>query len=352
MRNTNDISESMALSNLNDWTIPSFSVRRRAPARAMCHDKQSATMTTRFLASIVLLLTALPVIHSRPADTQESEHESAIQRIRSGLGMALDLMHSMADPSRIQRGNIQPTRIKVLFAGLGRTGTTSLVAAMNMLDYRCVHDDEGSAVMDLYADLYDGKLTDDQVQTQIGERGFNCSFMYTDYEWAAKQDDVKVVLNTRDPEKWVDSWLTVADGYDILSGRPFCWFKSVRDSLPVMKVAFKDIPTGGQPEGYLDRDTLLTGYQIHSDKVIRAVPPERLLIYSVKQGWEPLCDFLGVDVPDEPFPHINDRLKIKAVFTVLRIISWIWPMVLALPFLLLGRHAKRYLVHSDKQKSD
>ena len=35
------------------------------------------------------------------------------------------------------------------------------------------------------------------------------------------------------------------------------------------------------------------------------MPPEKLLVYSVKQGWGPLCEFLGVEEPDEPFPHHN-----------------------------------------------
>ncbi len=36
------------------------------------------------------------------------------------------------------------------------------------------------------------------------------------------------------------------------------------------------------------------------------MPTERLLVYEVKESWEPLCKFLGVDVPDKPFPHLND----------------------------------------------
>jgi hypothetical protein len=41
--------------------------------------------------------------------------------------------------------------------------------------------------------------------------------------------------------------------------------------------------------------------------VVEHVPAERLLVYEVKEGWEPLCEFLGVEAPkDEPFPHLND----------------------------------------------
>ena len=45
----------------------------------------------------------------------------------------------------------------------------------------------------------------------------------------------------------------------------------------------------------------------HHDEVKSAVPAERLLVWDVKQGWEPLCEFLEVDVPDGPLPHANDR---------------------------------------------
>jgi hypothetical protein len=43
----------------------------------------------------------------------------------------------------------------------------------------------------------------------------------------------------------------------------------------------------------------------HSERVRRSVPADRLLVYRVQEGWEPLCRFLGVDVPDEPFPRVN-----------------------------------------------
>jgi hypothetical protein len=48
-------------------------------------------------------------------------------------------------------------------------------------------------------------------------------------------------------------------------------------------------------------------FQRHNDAVA-AVPAERLLVHEVKQGWVPLCEFLGVPVPEEEFPHLNDRV--------------------------------------------
>jgi hypothetical protein len=46
--------------------------------------------------------------------------------------------------------------------------------------------------------------------------------------------------------------------------------------------------------------------------VVRAIPAERLLVYEVSQGWGPLCEFLGVKVPDAPFPAQNSRAEFVA----------------------------------------
>ena len=48
-------------------------------------------------------------------------------------------------------------------------------------------------------------------------------------------------------------------------------------------------------------------FKRHTEEVVRSIPEERLLIYEAGQGWEPLCRFLGVAVPDEPFPQVNSR---------------------------------------------
>ena len=46
-------------------------------------------------------------------------------------------------------------------------------------------------------------------------------------------------------------------------------------------------------------------YEEHIEEVKRVVPKERLLVFNVKEGWEPLCNRLGLPVPDVPFPHVN-----------------------------------------------
>lgn len=49
------------------------------------------------------------------------------------------------------------------------------------------------------------------------------------------------------------------------------------------------------------------------------MPPEKLLVFEVKQGWEPLCKFLGKPVPDQPFPHVNDTQGFKDMVKFYRV---------------------------------
>lgn len=60
-----------------------------------------------------------------------------------------------------------------------------------------------------------------------------------------------------------------------------------------------------------DRAKALAHYNRHIEDVKATVPPDRLLIFSVDQGWKPLCDFLGVSIPESAFPNVNDRKEIK-----------------------------------------
>jgi len=58
-----------------------------------------------------------------------------------------------------------------------------------------------------------------------------------------------------------------------------------------------------------DEATAKAAYEARLDEVRATVPPEQLLVYDVAEGWEPLCAFLGVPVPDTPFPHLNRRAQ-------------------------------------------
>ena len=74
-------------------------------------------------------------------------------------------------------------------------------------------------------------------------------------------------------------------------------------AMAVRVVAHTGFPLG------LDPAALRQRFEAHAEAVKAAIPASRLLVYQVKEGWEPLCAFLGCPVPDEPFPRTNDRAE-------------------------------------------
>lgn len=281
-------------------------------------------------------------------DLQQSKNASPLYRFAAGAVRGIELIWGLIDPS--SEPVDAATELQVVFAGLGRTGTTSLQKAMEVLGYNCLHDDNSYAVTDLVDQHYiQGEISRDQMMKEFGERGFNCSFYYDQYDWAASQPNIKVILSDRDAEKWADSWLTVVDGYDLMHSAPFNWMKAIQTWNAVADAIFREIPTGGHPELYKNRDQLIRGYSVHKQNVINAVPSERLLIFSVKEGWEPLCKFLGVPVPKNvSFPHVNDRVKMGATLWVMRVMTFTWPLAVIFPLVFVWKLLRK--ITSKKQK--
>ena len=100
----------------------------------------------------------------------------------------------------------------------------------------------------------------------------------------------------------------------------------------------------------MDIPTLREGYLKHVAAVKATVPAERLLVFRVTDGWEPLCEFLGVPVPDAPFPFVNDRATIRATLFILEVIMWTWALLLALPVLVCGCCVRRCCCAGTKAK--
>ena len=211
--------------------------------------------------------------------------------------------------------------LKVIGAGHGRTGTLSLKHALEQLGFaKCYH------MVELL------KHPDDVPYWEAAERGgpvdWDALFQdcqaavdfpaYRQWETLLRAyPDAKVILTTRDPEAWWAS--TEATIYRAGSGfrdrlrlgvqLPFS--ARARKLLRVFKLAGgvwqKDF--GGRFE---DKQDAMRRFRAHEERVRASVPAGQLLVYEVKEGWEPLCVFLGVPVPDAPFPHHNDRQTFQA----------------------------------------
>jgi hypothetical protein len=116
-------------------------------------------------------------------------------------------------------------------------------------------------------------------------------------ELADYYPDARVILTTRDAERWFDSVsATIFSGrmQDSLAGSP---------AAAMMQGAVFD----AFGDKMNDRAFMTDWFERRNQEVIDTLPPERLLVYSPREGWEPLCMFLGVPVPDLAFPRVNSR---------------------------------------------
>ncbi len=63
-------------------------------------------------------------------------------------------------------------------------------------------------------------------------------------------------------------------------------------------------------------------YNDWHQQVIEKCPKDKLLVFDVKEGWEPLCKFLGKPIPDVPFPNTNDTEQMKKLHKILNLVGW------------------------------
>jgi Sulfotransferase domain len=83
-------------------------------------------------------------------------------------------------------------------------------------------------------------------------------------------------------------------------------------------------------ERFEDKAYAIEVFERHNEEVKRRVPPERLLVYDVREGWEPLCEFLGVPEPEEPFPRLNDAAQMRRGTKAVRALATAIPVALTL----------------------
>lgn len=196
--------------------------------------------------------------------------------------------------------------LAVIGAGLGRTATLSLKLALEHVGLGpCYHMSEVFAGarrnVPLWLDAVQRKPNWDAI--------FDGFVSTTDFPactyWHALADyypDAKVILTVRDPDSWFDSVGDTIFSDRIqgsLAGTPF---------EAIMNGVIFDA-LGGHAK---DRAFMTDWFKRHNQQVIDALPPERLLVFSAKEGWEPLCSFLGVPVPGAPFPRVNSRDEMAA----------------------------------------
>ena len=203
--------------------------------------------------------------------------------------------------------------LEVIGAGFGRTGTLSLKVALETLGFsKCHHMQEvpGSSAQ---IDAWLARARGDDVAWEDVFAGFRscCDWPSCNYwrELIERYPDAKVVLTVRDPDRWYDS--ANATIYPVSRDFPRILkllVPRLRRLNEMIDATVWDGTFGGRFE---DREYAQQVFAEHNEAVKAGVPPERLLVFEAKDGWAPLCEFLGVPVPDEPYPHLNDTESLK-----------------------------------------
>ena len=133
--------------------------------------------------------------------------------------------------------------------------------------------------------------------------------------------NAKVILTVRDPERWYESFSTTIYQIDKK-------FNKYIQFIPIANRFFKALKgivwTSIFQNRLEDKAYMIEAFNQHIEEVKRTVPKERLLIFEAKQGWEPLCAFLGVPVPvGKPFPHLNDGGVWRRMLKYGEIVLWV-----------------------------
>jgi len=220
--------------------------------------------------------------------------------------------------------------VQVIGAGFGRTGTMSLRDALErLLGGRCYHME---TVLRRPADI-------DVWHRAARGHPVDWDALFADHvaavDWpvaayveplVARYPEAKVVLTVRDPEAWYASVRdTIYRFGQVLRRPPTAWLAAASGRRAGFQ-AMVDATLwgeGGVFDGrFDDREHALAVYRAHCDAVRAAVPPERLLVFDVREGWEPLCTFLEQPVPDRPFPRTNSSRAMRWRLRALRAAAW------------------------------
>jgi len=237
----------------------------------------------------------------------------------------------------------------VVGAGLPRTGTNSTKVALEILlkgpvyhMYEVIFS--GNRDIDFWNELCKNPKTSEEWQKFYGNNGYKGAVDYPSVlfykEIAEAFPDSKVVLTVRDPEAWYKSVTeTIKELNDDAISFPVNILNYLKGQYPLDNMIQNVLRRKGNRlgEGVFDvmdegLEASIKYYNDWVERVKEAIPADRLLVFSVKDGWEPLCKFLDLPVPEEPFPHVNDKNVIKQMTKGAK--TQAWSLVLGLPVLL------------------
>ena len=236
-------------------------------------------------------------------------------------------------------------------AGLPRTGTMSTRAALKIIlkgniYHMAVVVAERPDHHWFWRKVIKGEANKSEWRKVLSDfRGgvdYPISFFYK--ELMEVYPNAKVLLTTRDPVKWYESVKNAIYKLQCtMQSWPCTWFLSLigRSEMfqlvdDMSSVAPKCSSSGLGMFGAVaaGEKAAVQLWHDHVTEVKKMVPAEKLLIWEVKEGWEPLCKFLDVPVPQEPFPRVNDTKEMEKNRKTVLYASWL--LIVLIPMALVS----------------
>ena len=220
--------------------------------------------------------------------------------------------------------------MKIIGAGLSKTGTTSLAAGLRILGFNVFHFAEHLSIhrkqwLDLY---FNGVEPDFAAMYEEVDAVTDLPPALWLKEILKSFPDAKVILTVRDSEDvWAES---LVNHMSLVSSLLPSWYRVFPSANEEMNFL-----TALRCAAYGSEDLSMSPlykkkYREHNDRVQAVVPADQLLVFNVKQGWQPLCEFLGCEVPSREFPRRNVAgTEVKSDHHLIRmrrrakIVSWL-----------------------------
>ena len=221
--------------------------------------------------------------------------------------------------------------LKIIGAGFGRTGTLSLKVALEKLGFGPCHHMKEVILNDEQTNYFYhaslGELMDWDEVFKDYQSAVDWPAIAYYKELAEKYPHAKVILSVRDASAWYDS----ARGtiYQV----PLNFPKWIRKIFPRSDRLMKMMHTTvfGPPfmNRFEDKEFAMEVFNTHIETVKKSISQDRLLVHTAKDGWKPLCEFLAVPIPEEPYPWVNDSVQFKRRILFIKSLKWL-PVIILL----------------------
>src|SRR5919112_1393841 len=212
--------------------------------------------------------------------------------------------------------------IKIIGAGFPRTGTNTLRESLTMLGYvKTYHMKELLVQPD---NLHFWTMLKETGTTSWDElyNGYQATVDFPCYPWykehMKRYPDAKVILTIRPFEKWYDSFYSTiwqaqnpTEEQKAEMGKKVQSDPRLQSVMKVMQFAKHAITEEHFQGKFLDKEFTKKIFDKHHEEVKAYVPSDKLLVFDVAEGWEPLCKFLGKRKPVDPLPHTNKKEDFK-----------------------------------------